>query len=67
MNNMIVIQNFPTVASLAGWLNNARIRQGKRNFAEWLAEYLTNRELTVNGYEYRYRDCVNLVREEFGT
>lgn len=61
---MIVIQNFPTVASLVGWLNNARLRQGKRNFAEWLSRYMTNRELTVNGYEYRFRDCINLLKEE---
>ena len=61
---MIVIQNFPTVASLAGWLHNARIRYGKRNFADWLADYMHNRELTVNGRIYWFRDCINLLRME---
>lgn len=61
---MIVIQNFMTVADLAGWLHNARIRYGRRNFAEWLSGYLAHRELVVNGRIYLYRDCINLLRME---
>ena len=60
---MIVIQTFPTVASLVGWLNNARIRYGKRNFAEWLAGYTRNRDLVVNNRMYRFSDCINLLNE----
>ena len=61
---MIVIQNFMTVADLAGWLHNARIRYGRRNFAEWLSGYLAPRELVVNGRIFLYRDCINLLRME---
>lgn len=61
---MIVIQNFMTVADLAGWLHNARIRYGRRNFAEWLSGYLAHRELVVNGRIFLYRDCINLLRME---
>ena len=61
---MIVIQNFMTVADLAGWLHNARIRYGRRNFSEWLSGYLVHRELVVNGRMYLYRDCINLLRME---
>lgn len=61
---MIVIQNFDTVAALMGWLHNARIRYGRRNFAEWLSGYLAHRELVVNGRMYLYRDCINLLRME---
>lgn len=61
---MIVIQNFPTMASLVGFLHNARLRYGKHNFAEWLARYTVNRELVVNNKVFRYRDCINLVKEE---
>lgn len=63
---MIVIQRFPTVASLVGFLHNARLRYGKHNFADWLAEYTRNRELVVNGFTFRYRDCINLLRTEDG-
>ena len=61
---MIVIQNFMTVADLVGWLHNARIRYGRRNFAEWLSGYLAHRELVVNGRIFLYRDCINLLRME---
>lgn len=61
---MIVIQNFPTMASLVGFLHNARLRYGKRNFAEWLARYTVNRELVVNSKVFRYRDCINLMKED---
>lgn len=61
---MIVIQNFPTMASLVGFLHNARLRCGKHNFAEWLARYTVNRELVVNNKVFRYRDCINLMKED---
>lgn len=61
---MIVIQSFPTVAALAGWLHNARIRYGRRNFAEWLSGYMHHREFVVNDRVYLYRDCINLLRME---
>lgn len=63
---MIIIQDFPTVASLAGWLNNARLRHGKHDFAAWLSQYMTGRDMVVNGRQYRYHDCINLVREAYG-
>ena len=64
---MIVIQSFPTVASLAGFLNNMAIRQGKHRFADWLAKYTRNRDLVVNGRTFRYSDCINLLKMEGAT
>ncbi len=58
---MIIIQRFPSVAALSGWLNNARVRRGQHDFAEWLADYTRNRELTVNDKHYQYADCIQLV------
>lgn len=63
---MIVIQNFPTVAALQGWLHNARMRQGRRDFAEWLSRYLRERDFVVNDRQYRFRDCINLLNGEDG-
>ena len=61
---MIIIQSFPTVAALVGFLNNARLRQGKRRFADWLTEYTRGRDLVVNGRLYRVGDCINLLNME---
>lgn len=61
---MIIIQDFPSIAALVGWLHNAQLRQGRRNFANWLAGYTRNRELVVNGRTYRFADCINLLKAE---
>ena len=61
---MIIIQKFPTVAVLAGWLHNAQLRKGPYDFSEWLLRYTRNRELTVNNRVYRFQDCINLLRME---
>ena len=61
---MIVIQRFPTVAELVGWLHNARLRKGPHGFSEWLMRYTRNRELTVNDRVYPYKECINLLRME---
>ena len=61
---MIVIQNFPSVAALRGWLHNARCRcKDQYSFTQWLFKYLSmGRELTACGQVYDYRACMELLR-----
>lgn len=61
---MIVIQNFPSVAALVGWLHNARVACGRRDFAKWLSGYMSHRELVVHDRQYFYWDCIDLLRME---
>lgn len=62
---MIVIQSFPSVAALRGWLHNARIgHKDQYSFTQWLYKYLSSgRELTAGGQTYGYRDCMELLQQ----
>lgn len=62
-NMGIVIQRFPSVAALLGWLNNASLRYDKHSFSGWLMRYTRNRELVVNDRVYRYAECLQLIKE----
>lgn len=61
-NRGIVIQRFPSVAALVGWLNNASLRYDRHNFSTWLMRYTRDRELVVNDRVYRYAECLNLIK-----
>lgn len=63
-NRGIVIQRFPSVAALVGWLNNASLRCDRHSFSGWLMGYTRNRELVVNNKIYRYAECLQLLKQE---
>ena len=60
---MIVIQDFPSVAALRGWLHNKRFHcRDQSAFQKWLRGYLSDgREITARGRTYYFDDCMHLM------